>query len=158
MYIKKSIPFLLLSMLLLQSVHAQRKNIDQQSIKKSITEVLDAQVTDWNNGDIENYMKGYAEIDSVRFASGSSVSYGWRNMLDRYKKGYPDKAVMGTLSFSEIDITVLSKESAIVFGKWSLKGIKDEPWGYFTLLLRKRIEGWRIVHDHTSLAQSKKEK
>ncbi len=158
MFIKKSIPFLLLSILLIQSIYAQRKNNVHQSIKKTIMEVLDAQVKDWNHGDIENYMKGYAQIDSVRFASGSSVSYGWKQMLERYKKGYPDKAAMGTLSFSEIDITVLSKESAIVFGKWSLKGIKDEPWGYFTLLLRKRIEGWRIVHDHTSLAQSKKEK
>jgi len=49
-----------------------------------------------------------------------------------------------------IDITLLSETSALVFGKWELERDADHPWGLFTLIFRKTPCGWRIVHDHTS--------
>jgi ketosteroid isomerase-like protein len=57
---------------------------------------------------------------------------------------------MGVLTFSDLDVTVLSEDAAIVFGKWKLKRRHDRPRGLFTLLFRKTEDGWRIVHDHTS--------
>jgi ketosteroid isomerase-like protein len=60
---------------------------------------------------------------------------------------------MGTLSFSEIEVTMLSPESAVVLGRWRLKRTDDEPHGRFTLIFKHLPEGWRIVHDHTSAAK-----
>jgi ketosteroid isomerase-like protein len=57
---------------------------------------------------------------------------------------------MGMLTFSDLEITVLSKDAAVVLGSWSLKREKDNPGGKFTLIFRKFNVGWRIVHDHTS--------
>ena len=57
---------------------------------------------------------------------------------------------MGSLTFSDLEITVVSKDAAVVLGSWSLKREKDNPGGKFTLIFRKFKEGWRIVHDHTS--------
>jgi len=57
---------------------------------------------------------------------------------------------MGTLKFSEIRITPLSSDAAIVLGRWQLVRPKDKPHGAFTLLFRRTTSGWRIVHDHTS--------
>ena len=59
---------------------------------------------------------------------------------------------MGHLTFSGLDVTVLSDDSAYVFGRWSLAQEKDDPHGLFTLVFRRLDEGWRIVHDHTSAA------
>ena len=97
-------------------------------------------------------MQGYSKDDSLRFASGGSVSYGWQTTLDRYKKGYPDQTVMGKLTFSNIDINIISHDAALVFGKWELTRKNDTPHGLFSLLFRNTDEGWRIIHDHTSSA------
>jgi len=124
--------------------------LDRVAISEQILGVMYAQVAAWNSGDIEGFVEGYLRSDSLRFASGQRVSYGWQTLVERYREGYPDKAAMGELSFSEIDIRALSDNTALAFGKWSLKRDKDNPWGYFTLVFRKTAAGWRVVHDHTS--------
>jgi ketosteroid isomerase-like protein len=57
---------------------------------------------------------------------------------------------MGTLTFSDLEINVLSKDAATVLGSWSLARANDNPHGKFTLIFRKFKDGWKIVHDHTS--------
>ena len=57
---------------------------------------------------------------------------------------------MGHLDFSELEFSVLSAESVVVFGHWRLKRATDQPGGLFTLLFQRTEAGWRIVHDHTS--------
>ena len=119
---------------------------------RDITTLLTAQSAAWNRGDIDGFMQGYAQTDTLRFASGGNVTYGWRPTLEGYKKHYPDKAAMGTLTFSELVITELAPDAALVFGRWQLTREKDTPHGLFTLTLQKTAAGWRIIHDHTSSA------
>ena len=114
--------------------------------------VLDAQVAAWNRGDIEAYMDGYDRSPHTVFVSGDRVSYGWQTVLDRYKKAYDSREKMGTLTFSDLEFRILSKDTVLVLGRWHLRRTKDEPRGRFTLLFRKTKSGWRIVHDHTSSA------
>ena len=131
---------------------------------REITALLDAQAAAWNRGDIDAFMAGYAQTDTLRFASGDNVTYGWRQTLEGYKRRYPDRATMGTLTFSELVVTELAPDAAIVFGRWHLARAKDEPHGLFTLTLKKSPggssaadgaksdQGWRIIFDHTSSA------
>ncbi len=116
----------------------------------AIRAVLQQQVEAWNQGDIDAFMNGYAQTDSLRFASGGAVHTGWQATLDRYHRTYPDRAAMGTLTFDLRAVRVLSAQWAVVFGGYQLERAEDRPSGLFTLLFEKRPEGWRIVHDHTS--------
>lgn len=122
----------------------------------AVRAVLDAQVAAWNAGDLEGFMAGYARTDTLRFASGGSVRYGWQATLDGYRRGYPDRAAMGTLAFENLDIRVLSPRHALAFGGWRLR-YPDQPdaAGLFTLLLERAGADapWRVVHDHTSSAE-----
>lgn len=118
--------------------------------QREVLNVLAAQVKAWNEGDIDGYMEGYARSDSLRFASGGQVTYGWTSTMERYKDRYSSKRKMGTLTFSDLDVTLISDDAALVFGRWNLERRHDKPWGLFTLLLRRTDDGWRIVHDHTS--------
>jgi ketosteroid isomerase-like protein len=77
---------------------------------------------------------------------------GWQTVRDRYRKKYPDRAKMGRLAFSNLEVTPLSADAAAVLGSWKLNRAKDQPHGRFTLLCRRLPEGWRIIHDHTSVA------
>jgi len=122
------------------------------SSETAIRAVLDAQVAAWNRGDIERYMDGYDRSPNTEFVGADSITRGWQDVLDRYKKRYDTREKMGTLAFSDLEITMLSRDAALVLGRWRLKRANDEPHGTFTLLFRKRKAGWRIVHDHSSSA------
>jgi beta-aspartyl-peptidase (threonine type) len=115
-----------------------------------IRAVLSAQVAAWNRGDIDGFMSGYARSSATEFIAGDKLTHGWQTVRDRYRKKYDSRDKMGTLTFSELKITRLSGESALVIGRWRLVRQQDKPQGRFTLLLRRTPEGWRIVHDHTS--------
>ncbi len=116
----------------------------------AIRAVMDAQAVAWNKGDLEGFMNGYWRSDKLIFVSGDNVTRGWQQTLDNYKKGYTSKERMGTLTFSDLEINVLSKDAAVVLGSWSLEREGDHPHGKFTLTFRKLKEGWRIIMDHTS--------
>lgn len=118
----------------------------------AIRAVLDAQRDAWNRGDIEGYMEGYERSAQTVFVSADNVTHGWQTVLDRYKKNYNTREKMGTLTFSDLEITLPGKESAVVLGRWHLKRASDEPHGRFTLIFRKTKQGWKIIHDHTSSA------
>jgi uncharacterized protein (TIGR02246 family) len=120
-----------------------------------IQSVLTAQQDAWNRGDIDAFMNGYARSASTVFVSQDEVSRGWETVRDRYRVKYSDRTKMGTLSFSEIEVTMLSPDAAVVLGRWRLKRASDQPHGRFTLIFKRLAEGWRIVHDHTSAAPPK---
>jgi len=117
-----------------------------------IQSVLSAQQDAWNRGDIDAFMNGYARSVSTVFVSEDEVRRGWETVRDRYRVKYSDRAKMGTLNFSDIEVTMLSPDAAVVLGGWRLKLGNDEPHGRFTLIFKHLPEGWRIVHDHTSAA------
>src|SRR5437879_8578196 len=117
-----------------------------------IREILHAQQRAWNRGDIDGFMNGYARSKSTIFVSEDTVTRGWQTVRDRYKKKYSDRARMGTLKFSNLEIMSLGVDSAVALGRWKLKRAKDQPHGRFSLIFRKIADGWRIVHDHTSAA------
>ena len=118
--------------------------------RSEIEKVMNDQVAAWNQGDIDGFMRGYWNSEKLVFVSGDNITRGWRPTLDRYKRTYDSRAKMGVLTFSGLEITPLSKDSAVVLGSWSLAREKDNPHGKFTLIFRRFRMGWRIVIDHTS--------
>ncbi len=131
--------------------------IEQRSSKNDadIRAVMSAQIAAWNRRDIDGFMNGYARSGATEFISGDKLTRGWQTVRDRYKKKYDSRAKMGTLTFSELKITRLCGDAALVIGRWKLVRERDKPHGRFTLLFRRTPEGWRIVHDHTSAAETR---
>jgi len=126
---------------------------DRVNAVAQIRSVLRAQQDAWNRGDIDAFMNGYARSRSTIFVSEDTVRRGWETVRDRYRKKYSDRAKMGLLTFSDLEITTLSSDAAVALGRWKLKRAQDQPHGRFTLIFRRLPEGWRIVHDHTSVAK-----
>ena len=116
----------------------------------AIRAVIDNQAAAWNRGDIDAFMSAYAPSSTTTFVSGNEVTHGWQTVRDRYAKKYDSREKMGTLTFSDLTITPLCDDTAMVLGSWRLERKGDQPHGKFTLLFRKLPEGWRIVLDHTS--------
>jgi len=126
----------------------------QAQSDKAVNEVkalLHSQTEDWNKGDIETFMEGYWKSEKLQFIGSRGVTYGWQQTLENYKKGYPDKATMGQLSFDLIDVTRQSRNVVSVTGKFMLKREKmDDASGHFLLIVKKIKGKWLIIADHTS--------
>jgi ketosteroid isomerase-like protein len=119
----------------------------------AITAVLDGQAAAWNRGDLDAYMDGYARIDGLVFTSGGKIRRGWQATHDSFKTRYAQDATkMGRLRFEVLAIDPLGADGAVVLGNWFLTGSPSDGSGVFSVVLERRPEGWRVVHDHTSLA------
>lgn len=127
--------------------------MEEAAEEAAILSLLEAQDVAWNAGDIEGFMAGYWRSPDLRFASGGNVTRGWDQTLARYTARYGTGAEMGTLTTSDHEIDILSADAAIAHGKWQLDWQGKQPWGLYTLVLRKVDGQWRIVSDTTTAAE-----
>ena len=95
-------------------------------------------------------MRGYWNSPELTFAGSSGITRGWEPVFERYRKQYPDRAAMGHLEFSELEMRSLGPDAALVLGRWHLNRDAGNLGGVYTLIFERFPEGWRIVHDHTS--------
>jgi ketosteroid isomerase-like protein len=139
-----------LAALIFLSIPVGAKQRSESPAVREIRAVLDRQVAAWNRRDIEGFMAGYWRSPDLTFYSGGTETKGWQGTIDRYRASYLSEGrEMGQLTFSDLRIEVLGKDSAFVRGRWQLKMSNTSPGGLFTLIFRKFSDGWKIVHDHT---------
>jgi ketosteroid isomerase-like protein len=122
----------------------------QSKDELQIRSILKAQEAAWNRADLNAFMKGYWESDSMLFLGKKGPTYGYSATLSNYLKSYPDTAHMGHFTSTIVSIKKLSKEYYIVVGQWYLKRSAGDVGGYYSLLFRKIKKQWLIVMDHTS--------
>ena len=119
--------------------------------KQAIQSVLDQQVAAWNRGDIKGFMSGYWNSPDLIYVGNTKVTRGWQTLLDRYQDYSKTSAgQIGTLELQETQITLLSPESALVWGTYRVLQPGQDRKGLYTLVLRRFQEGWRTVYDRTS--------
>lgn len=107
----------------------------------------------WNRGDLVGFVSYYEDAPETTFVGREVVRGGTKAILERYRRRYPNRDAMGTLTFSEITVRPLTPELALTTGKYDLKRTAaggGDASGRFTLVLRKTAGGWKIIHDHSS--------
>lgn len=135
---------LILFVILSHIVYSQSKD------EKEIRAILTKQNAAWNRGDLDSFMIGYWNNDSLMFIGKSGITYGYKNTLTNYKKNYPDTMVMGKLTFTLIHVKQLSPQYFDVTGKYHLARTIGDASGHFTLVFRKINGKWVIISDHSS--------
>lgn len=125
---------------------AQKTDKDETTIRQ----ILNEQTAAWNRGNLDDFMKGYWQSDSLMFIGKSGVTYGYQNTLNNYKKGYSTPEQMGQLEFTLIKVQRLSPEYFFVVGKWALTRSVGNVSGHYNLLFRKINGRWVIITDHSS--------
>jgi len=137
---------ILITLLTILSCAAFSQTKDETEVRN----VLAKQNAAWNRGDVDAFMIGYWENDSLMFIGKSGVTYGYKNTLANYKRNYPDTTAMGKLTFTLIKVKQLSSEYFHVTGKYYLTRTIGDASGHFTLLFRKINGKWVIISDHSS--------
>ncbi len=146
--------FLVLT-ILCASIRATAQNPDETAIKA----VIAGQSMAWNHGDVKAFMQGYEDSPGTTFVGAGTEQKGYQTILGRYVKAYANKAQMGTLTFTNIEVRLLpatcgTTEYAIVTGNFHLArtqhGTAKKDTGIFSLIWHKTPQGWKIILDHTS--------
>ena len=122
----------------------------QAGPEKQIRRILKEQTAAWNRGDIDAFMQGYWNNDSLLFVGKNGPTYGFTNTLNNYTKNYPNKDYMGLLNFTLLEVKPLSKQLWMVLGKWELTRNAGNVSGHYTLLFKKINGVWVIIMDHSS--------
>ncbi len=141
--------FLLIFLLSLNGF-AQEKISTYETSKKEITTMMLQQANDWSNGNIEAFMEGYIKSDSLKFVGSNGLTYGWKNTLENYKKGYPTKEHTGTLTFNLLEFDQLANDVFLVIGEYHLKRTVGNANGMFSIILKRINDEWKIIADHSS--------
>jgi uncharacterized protein (TIGR02246 family) len=133
--------------------------VNESKEKAEIRAVIAAQAAAWNKGDIDSFMKTYEDSPETTFVGSTSVNKGYGQVLERYKKNYATRALMGTLTFRDLEVRLLPSASgkpeyALVTGHFHLErtehGAAGKDDGIFSLVFHKTDGGWKIVLDHTA--------
>jgi ketosteroid isomerase-like protein len=118
----------------------------------NIIKVLLAQENAWNKGDLAGFASSFKNSPDTLVIT-HEVSRGFAGLLDEYKRDYPNKTAMGTLSYSDLEVHPLDENFAVVIGKYHLERAKKDGGnveGLFSLVLENTDNGWKIVIDHTT--------
>jgi uncharacterized protein (TIGR02246 family) len=118
--------------------------------ESDIRALLERQAIDWNRGDTEGFLLGYAP-DTV--VVGEKITRGLEEVRVRYQTHYPTRASMGHLTFSDIEVHMIGLDHAYVIGRWRLERTAEaggDDGGVYTLLFKRTPKGWKIILDHRS--------
>lgn len=133
----------LVILLFVASSFTSNDNKDVAAIKQ----VLEKQQKAWNNYDLEGFMEGYWKSEELKFYGSNGVTYGWKNTLARYKKGYPSAEHTGELNFVLNEISRIDKNSYYVMGEYHLKRSVGDANGIFMIIFKKINGEWKIIAD-----------
>lgn len=126
---------------------------EEPSPEAQVAALLRMQAEAWSRGDLEAFTSVYAE--DAAFLTTGGLTRGRREVLERYRKRYPDAAAMGKLTLEVIETRVFppGKEAAgvSVAARWRLEypGQADRKTaeGLTLIVLRRTAKSWEIVQD-----------
>jgi ketosteroid isomerase-like protein len=117
-----------------------------------IIKVLVAQENAWNKGDLAAFASSFKDSPDTLFIT-HQVFRGFAGLVDEYKRDYPSRGAMGTLTYSDLEVHPLDENFAVVIGRYRLERSKKDGGnveGLFSLVVEKTDNGWKIVVDHTT--------
>jgi peptidoglycan/xylan/chitin deacetylase (PgdA/CDA1 family)/ketosteroid isomerase-like protein len=134
-----------------------------QTARAEVEALLQAQSAAWNRGDLDAFTSVYAEDAS--FLTPTGLTSGRQQVLERYRRRYPDRAAMGTLTLEVIEVRPAQGVEFTVGGDarpgrvfglsvaahWRL-AYPDQPekktaQGLTLLVFQRHGDSWQIVQD-----------
>lgn len=141
--------FLIFAWLLLFPIVIQASSLEDGP--KEIENKLNQFAITWNHGDINEVVRTYYIDSDSTILISANIIHGYQNILTFFQTNYPTKKEMGEISFSDIEVKMISPIYGIAIGKWaSVTEDGAHFGGIFTVLYENTSEGWKIAIDSTS--------
>jgi len=129
------------------AIHARAQGSDAHS-KAAIIAAMNNSADQWNKGDLEDFLKMYTDSSTMMYPTGP---VGLSSIRELYaKKYFNGKVPKQNLFYSEMKVTLLGENYALLTGKFTLKGGGlPERSGVYSLVMVLGKDGWKILHDHS---------
>jgi len=105
----------------------------------------------WNRGDLEGFLSDYAPDSSTTFIANGHLRRGIAFIRSTYAPRFAPGVSRDSLHFEELDARPLGDALALVTARFVLsRNGSTTASGPFTLVMERRPDGWKILHDHSS--------
>ena len=140
--------FVLLFNLLALTIHANAQTVAARSKAAAIIAAMNNSANDWNKGNLDNFMKMYIDSSTMMYPTGP---VGLSSIRELYEQKYFNgKMPKQKLYYSEMKVTMLGENYALLTGKFTLSGNNlPERSGRYSLVMIWTKNGWKILHDHS---------
>jgi len=126
-------------------------SVDRAALTRHLSDQLDRAAGDWNRGDLAAFMSDYAAESTTTYVDGRRSRHGFDFIRNNYAPRFAPGARRDSLHFEEVEVRPLSPTLALVTARFILqRGDSITASGPFTLVMERRSEGWKILHDHSS--------
>ncbi|MEM9347180.1 MAG: nuclear transport factor 2 family protein [Planctomycetota bacterium] len=118
------------------------------AIQAELDQMMQASAVAWTADDLDGFMRAFHNSEDLVFAIPTGITRGWQPLKERYAPSI----VKSNLWFTDIETTVITAETALVFARFHNVMKEDGSYstGLTTLLCEKIGGNWVIVHDHSS--------
>lgn len=141
-------PYFFLLFLFFSAFAMQVKAQDTHAKDAAIISAMKNSENDWNKGNLDNFMKMYTDSSTMMMPTGPA---GLNTIRELYEKKYfVGKMPKQNLYYSEMKVTLLGDNYALLTGKFTLSGNNlPERSGRYSLVMVYTKDGWKILHDHS---------
>jgi ketosteroid isomerase-like protein len=118
------------------------------SKQAAIIAAMNNSADEWNKGDLADFMKMYTDSSTMMYPTGP---VGLSSIRELYEKKYFNgKMPKQNLAYSDMKVTMLGENYALLTGKFTLSG-NNLPVrsGVYSLVMVLTKDGWKILHDHS---------
>ncbi|MDH4132151.1 MAG: nuclear transport factor 2 family protein [Gemmatimonadota bacterium] len=105
----------------------------------------------WTRGDLDAFMADYVQDSLTGYVTGGRVQHGFDRIRAGYAPRFAPGATRDSLRFENFEVRPLAPRVALVTARFVLfSGGNTSASGPFSLVMERRPDGWKILHDHTS--------
>ncbi len=149
------LPILAFAALTAGACATQPRTPAPESVAGSIVAMLQASAQDWNRGDLDGFLRTYQDSSGTTFMTAPGVIHGLQTIRERYRKTYFTAGALPPqlLRFEQLAVRPLGPDYARATGRFILTDRATGAAagsGNFSLVLRRTVAGWTIIHDHSS--------
>jgi len=113
--------------------------------------LMDQSARAWNAGDLDGFLITYARDSATTFVTTRGPIYGFDAIRGRYAARFEPGAERDSLTFTDFTVRMLGLDHVLSTARYVLtRGDSVTATGPFTVIWERRLEGWRMIHDHTS--------
>jgi ketosteroid isomerase-like protein len=124
---------------------------DRHAMSDTILAQLNRSAADWNRGDLDGFLSDYAAESTTTFVDGRRARHGIDFIRRNYAPWFAPNARRDSLRFDAVEVRPLTSTLVLVTARFLLeRGGAITRSGPFTLVMERKPQGWKIIHDHSS--------
>ena len=124
---------------------------DAVALRDTIIAQFSRSADAWTRGDLDAFMADYVQDSLTGYVTGGRVQHGYDRIRAGYAPRFAPGATRDSLRFENFEVRPLAPNVALVTARFVLfSGGSTSASGPFSLVMERRPDGWKILHDHTS--------